>query len=80
MFLAQHPAAGLQHLFLKRPRAGQVALGPERVGQVAHAGEGVRVFLAQHPAEGLQHLFLKRAGAGQVALGSRACRPGCSCW
>ena len=47
MLVAEDAAAERQHLFLKRAGAGQVALAPERAGQVVHAGDGVWVLVAQ---------------------------------
>ena len=53
MLVAEDTAAECQHLFVKRAGAGKVALAPERVGQVVHAGEGVWVLVAEGTAVNL---------------------------
>ena len=51
MLFALHAAARREHLLLKSARAGQVALVPERDGQVDHRPQSVGVHFAQHTAD-----------------------------
>ena len=41
-----------------RQGAGQVSLGPERLGEVVHGAEGVRVYRALKVAAKVEHLLL----------------------
>ena len=68
MFLAQHPAAGLQRPLLERARTAMIALRHERPGEVVHARERVRVFFPQHPAVPFQHPLLEHARAAKIVL------------
>ena len=58
MFRAQDLAVEVQHLLLQAAGASQVALGPERNGEVVHGGEGVRVFHAQGARVEFERLLL----------------------
>jgi hypothetical protein len=56
-----------QHLPVKRVGL-RVSLRVQRLGQVEHRCQWVRVLLTQEPGPGLEHLLLERADLGQVSL------------
>jgi hypothetical protein len=58
MTLAQHPASAGDHLFLDLASGDQPSLRPQRLGQIEHRRQGLRVFVAECPARLDEHALL----------------------
>ena len=80
MARAEHLAAELQRLAVKRFGLAIPALALIQPGQVVHAGERVGMARAEHLAAELQRLGIERLGLAIPALAVDTARPGCSCW
>ena len=73
MLLTLQPSQGFEHLLLELACPGQISLGVQRLGQVAHRRQCVRVVGSKHALRALQDLTFNIFRLSISTLGMQHC-------